>query len=326
MKSILAACAVMLGLILFTRSNDAAATVDKMYIQRFDELENVELDYHYPDFEHPIFRLYSSERADSLVFEADASQLTRFTVLNIDPAQEEDDQTTIKQNTYKKKIVESITHKGYIVSIAMLHQDNNFIYGNFKDDLLLWKEYPEGYRLVAIYPECVGGCLFCGTEFTNYAEDTIQVEFTGKGLGEEWGGKTSFYINDNQLHFFKNERFRRFVPTRDRCNPIADATSWVIEEYYYDKRGRQTDEKINFDARNADGTPVRLTCLLDSLGLYEASVNFSKKPLHLSTTVPSLGTEFRVGPILGNLISVSWQGKWYLTPKKYFAFPTDKKG
>lgn len=313
--------ALFVVLIFLMTSKLFSYTDDKLAIRRFDQLENVEINYNYPDFHHPVFRLYDDVTGNSVLEQSDASKIARFNLLNEDSAPEEDDQAAIKQNEYTKRIVESITKNRYIISIAMLHQNDSFIYGNFKNDLLLWKEFPEGFELVAIYPEILGGCLFCGAQFVDYSGDTLAVEFNGKGLGEEWGGKVYFTIKGSALIFLKNERYRKFIPTEERNNPVPGAYSWVIERFFYNEKGRKTHEEIHFDARNPDNTPVKLQCLSDSLDLYQASVNYLKAPLKYIMTAAVNKGEIRVGPVQGTFIPIYWDGNWYITPKKNMLFP-----
>jgi hypothetical protein len=313
-------CFSVLVTLLFLVSVVAADPNHPITIRKFDELENIDIIYDYPDFSHPRIRFTANEQNEPVVREVEASHIARFCDVNSEIAPDEDDLTTIAHDNYTKKIFESISHGYYIVSLAMLYQDGQYIYGNFKNDLLLWKETPEGYELVELFPESIGGCLFCGSHFTEYSGDTLVINFDGKGPGEIWGGKEVFTIKDNTIRFIRSERFRRFIPFRGKANPITGAISQTVAQYFYDAQGNLKSSSIFFDARFSDNKPVFLYSKSDSLQLFEASADFLHKPLKYVKTVSSAKKQIRVGPVQGNLISIFWEGRWYLSRRNDFLF------
>ncbi len=291
------------------------------HIRNFSELENIKVSYRYPDFLHPVLSYYADSTCTELVQNIDVSELTKFSILNKDLTPDEDDLAVINPENYHKKIIESLSKGHYIISLSMLYDVQSFVYGVFKNDLLLWKEFENGYELIAIYPECIAGCLFCGAHFVNEYCDTLTVRFSGRGLGEEWGGSEKFIVEDNELVFIQSTRFRNFSPYNDKGNPTSDASSFTIKEIHYDRKGEISDQKFYFDARHADNTPVLLPSSSDSLQLYQLSRDFPDARLDYIKTIKTTNLLFRVGPVHGNYIPVFWEGRWFVTYRNNLTFP-----
>lgn len=291
------------------------------HIRNFSELENIIISYNYPDFHHPVLSFYADSTCTVLVENFDISELTRFSVLNKDLTPDEDDLAVVDPDNYHKKIIESLSQSHYIISLSMLYDDQSFVYGVFKNDLLLWKESEDGYELIAIYPECIAGCLFCGAHFINEYSDTLTVRFSGRGLGEEWGGYEKFIIEDDALVFLQSTRFRNFTPYNDKGNPTSDASSFTLKEIHYSRDGQIIDNKFYFDARHANNKPILLPSRTDSLQLYQLTQDFPETDLTYIKTIKTTNLLLRVGPVHGNYIPVFWEGRWFITYRNNLSFP-----
>ncbi len=293
-------------------------------IRNFSQLENLKISYNYPDFRNPVIEVYSDSTCTHLLEEVNVSPLVKVSGIYTekdDDGEQADDDATIRPDNYNKKIIESMLKGNYIVSISMLFDDNSFVYGVFKNDLLLWKEYDKGYELTAIYPECMGGCLFCGANFREeFDTDTIRIKYSGKSSGEEWGGEETFTIENDLINFISSTRFRIFTPYKKKGNPVLGASSYSIKKINYNRRGTIAHETFTFDARNPDDSPVMLPAVSDSLPLYRLSFEFPDKTPVYDQTIYTSGNPLRVGPIHGNYITVFWHGKWFATPRYNFRF------
>ncbi|MBN2366653.1 MAG: hypothetical protein EH225_12155 [Calditrichaeota bacterium] len=313
----------ILGTLLITST--IAYSQSLFYIRNFSQLENLKISYHYPDFQNPLLQMYSDSTSSESFEEIDISDLVKNVHLNQHKIQnqDEEDETTIHPDNYNKKIIESYVKGNYIISIAMLHDEGSFVYGVFKNDILLWKEFEKGFELIAIYPECIGGCLFCGAQFVEeYNSDTINVEFSGKSFGEEWGGRETFIIENDQIYFLMSTRFRKFTPYDRKGNPVVSASSYSTKKFFYNRKGDIIRENFTFDARYPDNTPVLLSSNTDSLKLYDLSINFPDEIPKYVRTISTSRKPVRVGPVHGNYITIFWEGKWFTTYRNNFIFPS----
>ncbi len=293
------------------------AQMHGLTIRKFEDLKKLEIVYNYPDFEHPRLQIYNDTLLTSLQNTLDVSSVTKFLTAGHHDSTKEWDDTSFKGGLYQKKIIESLIQNDYIVSLAMFHDENDFVYGDFKYDLMLWKDRPKGYELVAIYPEAIGGCLFCGANFTSFSGDTVQVEYKGSSLGEEWGGRATFIVQDVSLFFYKEEMFRTFLPFRKYGNPVQNAHSESIKELYFDHNHNIIKKRLYYDATLPNGEPVTLHAISDSLKLYRVTLEFPEPDPPYVKTVFVGNVPLKVGPIQGNMIPVFWDNQWYVTYRKY---------
>lgn len=316
---------LLLILLAIGGCNDPAGSepIQKETVELFD----VTIEYIPPYFENSKIIWYQAVNGDTIRKETNASQLMTVSLINDTSGMWRN--PLITDSTYYKRSMITVESESHAFTAAGLSIEDKFEQGHIRSDIVMWEKDINGFTPVRIYPEAIGGCLYCNLDSMILTLDTLQFSYSGRDVEDKWGGKKIAIISGDSIYVHMLGWFSQYnyIPSEGSGNPVATASHLIWNLRYYSPLGELLDKKIEFDAWYPDGRKVYLNTKSDSLDLYDPLIlsPCTSCPYFLYVKTVNVDIDsVRVGPVKNfNIlhIAVYWEDKWFYTLEEQIERP-----
>lgn len=244
------------------------------------------------------------------------SALLTFTSINNDLAGKRRRNKLRASGLYDKGAFQVVELDDYLVVLMRYKSDGEFIPTGLADDLALWEKVIEGYRLIKIYPEYVGDCLYCKVTLLEHHGKTIAFEVGGVDGMDIWGQRMYFDTSEDGLRLYRDEHLSGYNNTDILAVTMKLIYPNNIKNYMmttgtdYDLNGNISERDVTVETLDIMGNPLMITFAQDSLVLTHIPFEYDV-PLIKGPTIPVKGKSLFVGSPRGNYVPVKWNGFWY---------------
>ena len=263
------------------------------------ELLGTRIHYNFPDILHPKLTLNSPDTVDiSSLVKISLSNSYFIKEIQSEPARFERSRKSVRIQDY-------IQLKDYVICLTQEVRGK---------DLLIWKKMNKIYRLLAIYPSEIGGCLYCSPDFHSVECDTFSIGTINHEEGGVYGGYHYYVIEADTLRLVKELVANGSCPFGDDGNPKSGATCVSYLNILYDAKGKTTELPIYYECLDKYGNDIYARAVNDSIPLFKM---YWQGHGPLLRYVKTNRKKFKVGTssyVEGkSYIAIEQDGIWYWT-------------
>lgn len=281
-----------------------------------------DITYRFIDHENPIIRIYEDSTFDTFITEFNADSLIHISSINPKYRNPNHSNKLINRHgEYVKRTFRHVISDPVAVSIAGLYFEDTIHQSHNQSDIILWGKIENNWKPIAIYPDALGGCLYCRVMDMEIIGDTLKTKFRANyDAGSYSIIEIEFIISDEELIPHTRKFIRGAIPMEGHrsANPIPGAGYKRITIETFDRKNGEPSLSYSFEAIRTNGSNIFLKSSHDSIVLYLPDVDRygSKDPRSMPVDIVYVGDDsIRVGPIRGGFIAVYWNSRWYKTTR-----------
>ena len=278
-----------------------------------------DITYRSIDYENPIFSIYEDSIFATTISEFDADSLLRFSSINPKLRKSNWSNKLIsRRGEYIKRTFRHVISDQVAVSIAGLYVEDTIHQSHYQSDIILWSKIENIWKPIAIYPDALGGCLYCRVADMQIVGDTLKIIHRSRDDGDYSIIEIEFIINDKELIPHMRKYIKGSFPAEgpQYGNPVSGASNKRITIETFDQKNDEPTLSYSFEAKRADGSEIYFKSANDSLVLYLPDVKRYGRRDPRSKPVETIymgDDSIMVGPMGGGYIAVYWNSKWYKT-------------
>lgn len=231
--------------------NDSYITINSI-----TELQRIKLSYIVQD-QQPILEYYCS---DTICEKFDLTKYVKYTYFNRKRDLENVDS---KASTY----INSSLNNFKIVNdyLIVLSEDVR------NKDILIWKkDNADKYKLISVYPNTIGVCLYCNPNFTYSNNDTIVIGGERIEEGSINGDYNYFTLTKDTLSLFRQEIVHGHAPWDEDSNPIKGAVcKRILTTHFYNYGQNEKANPIIYECADKNGNPIHGKITSETIDLYQ---------------------------------------------------------
>ena len=278
--------------------NDSCITISSI-----NELKRLKLSYIIQD-QQPKLEFYSS---DTIYEKFDLTKYVKYTWFNKKRDLENVDSnasTYINSSLNNFKIVND-----YLIILSEDVRDK---------DILVWKkESTDNYKLISVYPNSIGVCLYCNPDFTYTNNDTIVIGGERIEEGSINGDYNYFTLTKDTLSLFKLESIQGHAPWDEDSNPIKGAIcKRILITHFYNYGQNKKGNPVIYECTDKNGNPIYGKIISETFDLYQLYWNGIG---NIVETKKMKNNNVMVGETMyyhgKSFIAVELNNKWFWTLK-----------
>jgi hypothetical protein len=279
--------------------NDSYITINSI-----SELKRIKLSYIIQD-QKPILEYYCS---DTICEKFDLTKYVKYTYFN---KKRDLGNVDSKASTY----INSSLKNFKIVNdyLLVLSEDVR------NKDILIWKnDNADKYKLISVYPNAIGACLYCNNDFVYSNNDTIIIGGESIEEGSVGGSYNYFTLSKDTLSLFKQEIIQGYAPWDEDSNPIIGAVcKRILTTHFYNYGQNEKTNPIIYECADKNGNPIHGKIISDAIDLYQMYWGGIGE---IVETKKMKNNNVMVGEIMysrgKSFIAVEVENKWFWTLKE----------
>ena len=288
-----------------------------------DKLLSVEIEYISPHFENSRLIWHQVVNRDTIRNEMNAGPLMTISLINDTSNMPRNPLNT--DSTYFKHSIVTVENDTHAFTALGWYIEDLIVQGHNRSDIVMWEKGEDGFTPVKIYPEAIGGCLYCRVGGMTLKDDTLNIPYRGRDVEDTWGGEKLAVISGDSIYLHRlgwlsqSNYISGYTPGDIYGNPVPTASHSIWHFEYYNRVGELLNRKLVFDAWYPDGRKVYLNAKSDTLTLYDPLIPSPCQscPPFLFVKTINVGTDsIRVGPVQNHNIlhiAVYWENRWFFT-------------
>lgn len=185
-------------------------------------------------------------------------------------------------------------------------------------DILVWKQESTGnYKLISVYPNSIGVCLYCNPNFTFSNNDTIVIGGERIEEGSINGDYNYFTLTKDTLSLFKQEIIQGHTPWDEDSNPIKGAIcKRILTTHFYNYGQNKKANPVIYECTDKNGNPIYGKIISETIDLYQLYWNGIG---NIVETKKIINNNVMVGETMyfhgKSYIAVELNNKWFWTLK-----------